>query len=112
MSNEKLYVADSFHVDKKPFLENEYSAIVIDDFSSNKKYVESEVMHFQLEDKNVNELIDSMYADYAQAEAKLEEARRLNFFKVTVRNTNCKLKMTKWVIRTLKIITKKKLKRV
>lgn len=67
VSNEKLYVADSFHVDKKPFLENEYSAIVIDDFSSNKKYVESEVMHFQLEDKNVNELIDSMYADYGEA---------------------------------------------
>lgn len=67
VSNEKLYVADSFHVDKKPFLENEYSEIVIDDFSSNKKYVESEVMHFQLEDKNVNELIDSMYADYGEA---------------------------------------------
>nr|DAZ35563.1 MAG TPA: portal protein [Caudoviricetes sp.] len=67
VSNEKLYVADSFHVDKKPFLENEYSAIVIDGCSLNKKYVESEVMHFQLEDKNVNELIDGMYADYGEA---------------------------------------------
>ena len=37
VSNEKLYVADSFHVDKKPFLENEYSAIVIDDFSFKQK---------------------------------------------------------------------------
>lgn len=74
VSNEKLYVADSFSVDKKPFLENKYSGVVVDDLSMQKTYYENEVLHFQLEDKNVNELIDSMYSDYGEAIAYAADA--------------------------------------
>lgn len=66
-SGDKLYAADSFHVDKRPFLGNLYSSIVIDNLSLSKEYAESEVLHFQLEDENVINLIDAMYADYGKA---------------------------------------------
>lgn len=62
-----IYVADDFYVEKYPLIGNTYSSVVIDDYSLYRSFKESEVLHLQLEDKNVKALIDGMYSDYGRA---------------------------------------------
>ena len=65
--NKNLYVADSFFIEKYPLIGNVYSSVVIDDCSLYRSFKEDEVIHLQLEDKNITALIDGMYADYGKA---------------------------------------------
>ena len=60
-NNGKIYVADSYQRQPYPFREDEYSAICIETLPLNKTFKASEVLHFRLEDKNISELIDSVY---------------------------------------------------
>lgn len=62
-----IYVADSFQRDPHPFREDVYSSIQIENLALMKTFNASEVLHFKLEDKNISELIDSVYVDYGKA---------------------------------------------
>ena len=61
MSNDQLYIADEFTVDRYAFKENEYKNVVIGDLSLRREYKESEVLYFELNDENIMQVIDGMY---------------------------------------------------
>lgn len=63
-NNNMFYVADSYTPDKYAFKENIYKNIVIEDYPLNKKYLESEVFHFELHDYKIKNLIEGLYKLY------------------------------------------------
>lgn len=66
MHNDRLYVADSFVVDEtNPLKEFYYTDIAIGCQTLKKRYKASEVFHFKLDNDNVKQLIDAMYAEYS-----------------------------------------------
>lgn len=67
MHNDMLYCADSFDVDdSQPLKEAVYFNVTFENQTLKKKYKASEVFHFKLDDKNVKELVDSLYAQYGE----------------------------------------------
>lgn len=67
ISNDNLYCADSFSIDKHPFSGNLFTSIVVDDMSMKKSYKINDVLWFRLNDENIVNLIDSIYDDYGKA---------------------------------------------
>ncbi|AOM13816.1 phage portal protein [Bacillus thuringiensis] len=66
MQNEQLYIADSFDCTTFALKENIYNNITIGDFTFEKAFTESEVFHFQLNDRNIMEVIDGMYNSFGK----------------------------------------------
>ncbi|HDR8448203.1 TPA: phage portal protein [Bacillus cereus] len=66
MQNEQLYIADSFDRTTFALKENIYHNITIGDFIFEKAFSESEVFHFQLNDRNIMEVIDGMYNSFGK----------------------------------------------
>ena len=60
----RLYVADGFSLDEKPFTENIFSNITIENESINKKYKASDVFYFKLDDVRIKRLIDGAFEQY------------------------------------------------
>lgn len=61
-----LYVADSFDRKKFAFKENIYSNVVIEDFTLNMTFVESDVFYFELHDQKIKNIIDGLYKSYSK----------------------------------------------
>jgi len=61
----RLYVADGFSVDEKPFSENIFSCISIENETLTRKYKASDVFYFQLDDIQIKRLIDGAFEQYS-----------------------------------------------
>ena len=66
MQDNQLYIADSFERVPFAFKENIYKDITIKDFRMKKVFVESDVLYFKLNDKNIMNVINSLYEDYGK----------------------------------------------
>lgn len=60
----RLYVADGFSVEEKPFAENVFSSINIENETLKKKYKASEVFYFRLDNVRIKSLIDGAADQY------------------------------------------------
>lgn len=60
----RLYVADGFSLDEKPFAENIFSAITVENEALTKKYKASDVFYFKLDDVRIKKLIDGAFEQY------------------------------------------------
>lgn len=80
--NNFFYVADSFDVKKFAFKDYVYSNIVIDDYQLSNSYIEPDVLHFELHNEKIRDVIDGLYQSYAkliaaaQKHYKKQNARR------------------------------------
>ena len=64
ISGRNLYCADSFVLEqRRPFVGNLYSGVVIDDFQMDRKFTSDQVFIFKLENIQAKKLIDGLYAD-------------------------------------------------
>lgn len=66
MQNERLYVADDFHVIEFALKENLYDNVMVGEFTFDKTFNESEVFHFKLNDRNIMQVIDNMYNSFGK----------------------------------------------
>lgn len=64
--NERFYVADTFTVDRFAFKEYLYSGISVDGFTLSRTYSEGEVLHFELHNEKIVQLIEGLYRSYAK----------------------------------------------
>lgn len=77
-----FYVADSFDTDKYVFKENIYRNIVIQDYRLKDTFTESEVLHFELHNGKIKDIIEKLYNSYgslitaSQKHYKRNNARR------------------------------------
>ena len=62
----KLYVADSFSPKEFAFKENVYSNVVVSNFAITRSFLESEVLHFELHNERIKDIIDGLYASYSK----------------------------------------------
>lgn len=60
----RLYVADGFSMEEKPFAEHIFSSINIENETLKKKYKASEVFYFRLDDVRIKSLIDGAADQY------------------------------------------------
>lgn len=75
--NEGLYVADNFQVERFAFREYIYSGVSVDKFLLDRKYLESEVFHFEWHNEKIKTIIDNLYESYA----KLIEASQKQYIR-------------------------------
>ena len=66
MQNNQLYIADSFDTESSALYENRYTNVQIGDFTFEKSFNESDVIHLKLNDRNIMEIIDGLYASYGK----------------------------------------------
>ncbi|MGG3943378.1 phage portal protein [Peribacillus psychrosaccharolyticus] len=66
MQDDQLYVADSYSTIEYAMKENYYKNVQVGNFSFNKTFAESEVLHFKLNDKNILSTINSLYDSYGK----------------------------------------------
>lgn len=64
--NEKLYVADSYDMEKFAFKPNVYKNVCIENYEMSDIFKEKEVMHFKLNNKNIREVITKLTEDYSE----------------------------------------------
>ena len=62
----RLYVADSFSTKEFAFKENVYSNVVVSTFGMNGSFLESEVLHFELHNGRIKDIVDGLYASYSK----------------------------------------------
>lgn len=58
--------ADSYCMEKKPFKENLFSEITVEDFSMSKTYKEGELFHFKFENAKLKQYVNEMYSQYGE----------------------------------------------
>ncbi|WMJ82426.1 phage portal protein [Clostridium sp. MB40-C1] len=73
----KLYIADSFNAKKFALKDNIYSDVIVDDYPLKDVFKESDVFHLTLNNSNVKNIIDGLYAGYA----KLIKAGQISYIK-------------------------------
>ncbi|MEC1778409.1 phage portal protein [Schinkia azotoformans] len=66
MQNNQLYIADSFNTIESALFENKYTDVTIGDFTFDKSFNESSVIHLKLNDRNIMQVIDSLYTSYGK----------------------------------------------
>lgn len=66
MHNDYLYVADDYEKKEYALYENIYESVTIGDFTFDKSFNESEVIYLKLNDNNIAEVIDGLYASYGK----------------------------------------------
>jgi HK97 family phage portal protein len=66
MQNNQLYIADSFNTEEVALYDNKYTDVTIGDFTFDKTFNESNVIHLKLNDRNVMQIIDALYASYGK----------------------------------------------
>lgn len=62
----QLLVADGFNKKEFALLDHQFSQVSVDGFSFDKTFYMSEVMYFQLNNKDIRKLINSMYETYGK----------------------------------------------
>lgn len=60
------YVADSFVKEARTFYTCKYRDVVVDDFSINRAYDESDVLYFKLYERNIVNIVGALYDDYGK----------------------------------------------
>ncbi|WP_260452070.1 phage portal protein [Listeria booriae] len=81
-----LYVADSFSQVKYAFKENQYTDVVLKEFSMSKTFNESEVMHLVLNNESVKKIIDAFYVTYEDLlNTGIAKYKKLNARKLIVK---------------------------
>lgn len=73
-----FYVADSFQVDKYAFREYIYRNVVIDNYKLDRTYLESEVLHFELHNERIRDVIEGLYQSYAKLIAAAQKHYKKN----------------------------------
>lgn len=63
---EQFFVADSFTVKEYAFYENTYSNVTIKGFNLDRTFTESEVLHFELNERRIVGVLNSLYEDYGK----------------------------------------------
>lgn len=66
MQNDQLYIADNYNVESSALYQNRYTEVTIDDFTFDKTFNESDVIHLKLNDRNIMDVIDGLYASYGK----------------------------------------------
>ncbi|TLS37978.1 phage portal protein [Pseudalkalibacillus caeni] len=66
MQDNQLYIAEEFERVPFAFKENIYKEISVKGLKLKKVFKESEVLYFQLNDKNIMNVINSLYEDYGK----------------------------------------------
>ena len=64
--NDKFYVVDSFNTIKFSFKENIYMDIAIGDHKLKNVYLESQVLHFELHNQKIKNIIEGLYSSYSK----------------------------------------------
>lgn len=60
------YIADSFSKETKVFYPSRYIDVIIDNYSLKRTYNESDVLYFKLSERNIINVINSLYDDYGK----------------------------------------------
>lgn len=66
MQDGMLYVADDYETVEYAMKENYYKNVQVGEFTFNKIFKESEVLHFKLSDENIRKVIDLLYESYGK----------------------------------------------
>ncbi|WP_431833452.1 phage portal protein [Cytobacillus oceanisediminis] len=66
MQDGMLYVADDYETVEYAMKENYYKNVQVGEFTFNKIFMESEVLHFKLSDENIRKVIDLLYESYGK----------------------------------------------
>lgn len=67
LHNDHLYCADNFDIeDDNPLKEFTFTNVTLGSYQVKRKYKSSEVFRFKLDNKNVKNLIDSLYMQYGE----------------------------------------------
>src|SRR5690554_4884843 len=66
MQGDHLYVADSYTTVPGTFVENLYTDIRIGDLDLTTKHRESEVLHFELHNERIKDVVDGFYTSYGK----------------------------------------------
>jgi len=66
MQNDQLYIADGWIKNEFALRENYYTQVQIGDLVFQKVFLESEVLYFKLNDRNMMEVIHGLYEDYGK----------------------------------------------
>lgn len=80
--NGMFYMAESYGIDEYALLENVYKNVVVENLQLNGTFKESEVFHFEMNDRKIKTIIDGLYKTYSkliaasQAHYKKNNARR------------------------------------
>lgn len=74
----KLYVADSFNVNRFAFKEYVYDNIVVDDLKLRSSRVESEVFHLELHDQKIRNMLENLNKDYSKLVAVSQQNYKRN----------------------------------
>lgn len=75
ISGRDLYCADEYTIEqKRPFIGNLYSGIVVDEFQMNRKFNSEQVFLFKLENNQANKVISDLYSGYSNLIASAIEA--------------------------------------
>lgn len=74
----KLYVADSFDVNRFAFKEYVYDNIVIDDLKLRSSRIESEVFHLELHDQKIRNMLENLNKDYSKLVAVSQQNYKRN----------------------------------
>lgn len=64
--NDHLYVADSYTVVPGTFVENLYTDIKVGELSLRNKYRESQVIHLELHNERIREVVEGLYESYGK----------------------------------------------
>jgi len=64
--NGQLVVADSFDRKSYALYEDVFSQVQVGDFTFDKTFTQSDVLYYQLNEKNVRELVNGLYGQYAK----------------------------------------------
>jgi HK97 family phage portal protein len=67
MQNDRLYIVDDFEAEKSVLNENRYKNVKVGGFTFTQKiFKESEVLHFQLNDQNIMDVVNGLYNSYGK----------------------------------------------
>ena len=78
MQGDHLYVADSYNVVSGTFVENLYTDIRIGDLDLTTKHRESEVLHFELHNERIKDVVDGLYTSYGKLIAAAQKHYKRN----------------------------------
>lgn len=78
MQNDRLYVADSFTTVPGAFVENLYTDVRIGEYNLVTQHRESEVLHFELHNERIKDVVDGLYLSYGKLIAASQKHYKRN----------------------------------
>jgi HK97 family phage portal protein len=78
MQGDHLYVADSYTTVPATFKENLYADIRIGEYNLVTKHRESEVLHFELHNERIKDVVDGLYTSYGKLIAAAQKHYKRN----------------------------------